>query len=200
MAAAALDYFRKGYVVPLSTAGIHITYLQESVKKQLMDFSHNQNVEMNRLLSVIERSPSLSWLGFSTSWLWLVLWEGNWVDLAVVIHKVDLQALGDVVWEVREVFPVLSWQDYAGHTSATGLKQMRKSFTQALSIKIEIPNQIPKMTCTFTLTAVKFKDWNVCLSIYSHIGASIGQIVSIFTSDIHEPEGIFPKIQTIFQY
>lgn len=101
-----------------------------------MDFSHyNQNVEINRLLSVIERSPSLSWLGFSTSWLWLVLWEGNGVDLTVVIHKVDLQALGDVVWQVREVFPVLSWQDYAGHTSATSLKQMRKSFIQALSIK-----------------------------------------------------------------
>lgn len=55
MAAIALDYFRKGYVVPLSTAGIHMTYLQESVKKQLMDFSHyNQNVEINRLLSVIQ--------------------------------------------------------------------------------------------------------------------------------------------------
>lgn len=40
--------------------------------------------------------------------------------MSVMIHKVDLQALCDVVWQVREVFPVLRWQNDAGHTSTTG--------------------------------------------------------------------------------
>lgn len=60
------------------------------------------------------------------STLRLVLWESNGVDLAVVIHKVDLQALTDVVGQVRKVLPIFIWHDDAGHTSTTGLIGERK--------------------------------------------------------------------------
>lgn len=42
-----------------------------------------------------------------------------------MIHKVNLQALGDVVRQVREVLFVLSRQDDAGHTTTAGLTKTR---------------------------------------------------------------------------
>lgn len=51
----------------------------------------------------------------------LVLWEDYGVDLAVVVHKMNLQSFSDVVWQVGEVLPVLSWNNHAGYTSTAGL-------------------------------------------------------------------------------
>ena len=70
----------------------------------------------------MKRSP-----GTSECWLGGVLWKHSGVDLAVVINEVDLQAIGDVVRQVREVLPVLRWQDHAGHTSSTCLTNKRGS-------------------------------------------------------------------------
>lgn len=92
--------------------------------------TNSVSVITNRALGLRchEKKSCSIWTGIRTvfeSRLWLVLWKHNWVDLAVVIHKVDLQALGDVVRQVREVLPVLSWQDDAGYTGTTGLTGTR---------------------------------------------------------------------------
>lgn len=56
-----------------------------------------------------------------------VLWKDYLVDLAVVVHKVDLQALADVVRQVGEVLPVLSRQNDAGHPSPPCLYRAKRS-------------------------------------------------------------------------
>lgn len=91
---------------------------------------NHHNVASNWFRSSMKISLGPSCLGFSVvdknMWLRLVLWEGYGVYLVVVFHKVDLQALADVVRQVREVLLVLFWQDDAGHSSTTGLKGICK--------------------------------------------------------------------------
>lgn len=53
--------------------------------------------------------------------LCLLLWEGDVEDLPVVLHEVDLQALGDEGGQVVEVLLVLSRQDDARHPGTLGL-------------------------------------------------------------------------------
>lgn len=162
--AVPLDDFGRANVVR-----VQIACVQESVKNPQMDFSHyNQNdnkcyvVRFWVLQSHRKKSLSIlvSWLGFSArveSMLWLVQWKDNGVDLAVVIHKVDLQALGDVVWQVREVLPVFSWQDNAGHTSTPGLTRTRKSSSNSgvnrhTNLKLKISNWLLQKQAFFALT------------------------------------------------
>lgn len=97
-------------------------------KKSEIDFSHYNQENSNfyavwfGFWSAVERSPCPV-----ESLLGSVLWKNNRVDLAVVIHEVDLQAFGDVICQVREVLPVFSWQDNASHTSTPRLKRTRES-------------------------------------------------------------------------
>lgn len=105
-------------------------------------------------LGFVVPNPSLSWLCFITvvgSRLRLGLWESDRVYLTVVIHKMDLQALGDVVLQVREVLPVLSWQDDAGHTSTTGLRGQENPVWNWFQNYFEVTT---KTSIFFALTAV----------------------------------------------
>ena len=61
--------------------------------------------------------------GVSVCLSWSRLGERDAEQLAVVIYKVDLQALGDEIWQVFKVLLVFCGQDQAGHASTLCLEE-----------------------------------------------------------------------------